>query len=307
MDNFPIDMKRDVNRYQYIFIGGILSEVLCKRSFGNYFQLNIEHLNTLGANHCFKYIPGSFKTAAQNSQEFKQYLIQQSKVYKKEIIIIAHSRGGQEALMTLLNNPAFMELNIVRHTFLIQSCLDGTPLINILLNGPTGFILNKIKSVVALQDGFYQNFYKKKIYKLTARQKRLFQERVHIIRTNQPNPKSVSPILKLGHHLLKKAGHHSDGLIPLDHQGFKYMKLKTLTYQADHSDFIIAKPMTLSPRSTKERFTDMLLDIIFTTHEKNQELEEFADCLYEALDVASKLAGRKNKSVIKAATSINEL
>lgn len=119
--------EKNLSQYNFVLIGGYMNEA----ARDHYLVYNAEFLKKLGAGGATTLFPSSFASVGNN----RKYLADKfNEIYQagggKPLILIGHSKGGLEALATLLAYPQFVENKIVASAIIVQSPLLGNAYID---------------------------------------------------------------------------------------------------------------------------------------------------------------------------------
>jgi pimeloyl-ACP methyl ester carboxylesterase len=120
----PAKVSRNARRFQYVFIGGFLSE----RIFG-YFAQNTKELKARSVPKDFVHFisPSSHNSVTENAEAVRDRFEEIADRGPEKLVVIAHSRGACDALAFALENPDFVKDHI-EAMFLIQGPFGGSGL-----------------------------------------------------------------------------------------------------------------------------------------------------------------------------------
>lgn len=242
------------NIYQFLFLGGILGEVLEKKYIGNYLKENCDLFKENGINNTtYKTLP-SKRSAKDNSIILLSLIEKLVRKTTKKIIIFAHSKACLEVLLALKADHELFKKS-VHKIILTQPPLKGAPY----------FKSYHSKILDRVWPGFScltQNYYKEDIQDVLIKNPKYesyIEENLLIIKGYKENFKNVSWIIKLPYSLCRSLGDHSDGLVRIQDQEIEIEKYNSILLQLDHSDLYCSNRLSnLSKASRKEVFTKLL-------------------------------------------------
>jgi hypothetical protein len=244
----------NLERYQFVFVGGILGEMLKLNFVASYFEDSKNILKALGAQETYIFQPNSLFTAEENSQAFVSYLNQLFKTNQKKIVLICHSKGCLEALASLVHYPAIME-RIVQKVFCVQPPFKGSAL--------TEFYSQTYKVSSKLWPGLRslgRDAVQAMLKEIPAAQKKMIEHKMIIVKGAKPE--KIAWILKVSHKKLAKRGVVSDGLLSLDDQELEGYNLSQLTIPMDHSDLFTSKVITRASMQFKTQVLSNLMLLV---------------------------------------------
>jgi pimeloyl-ACP methyl ester carboxylesterase len=122
--DIPPAVEKAAQRYQYVFVGGFMSERL-----STYFQQNAHDLRSRGVplRSIHFVFPSSEGTIEENSGLVSDAFRKIARDDPGKLVVIAHSRGACDALAFALRNPEFVAER-VEAMFLVQGPFGGTGL-----------------------------------------------------------------------------------------------------------------------------------------------------------------------------------
>lgn len=123
--DFSITRRRQVDEFSYLLVAGYGNEL----GRGHYFHENASALREMGASAVEIFFPSSKRSAADNIELLRARILQLYESTGKPVVIFGHSKGGLEALATLLSNPKLVTDGHVANAVLIQSPVGGNTLI----------------------------------------------------------------------------------------------------------------------------------------------------------------------------------
>jgi pimeloyl-ACP methyl ester carboxylesterase len=132
------DLSRDealamyLGTHTLVFVGGFLNEIARFWPAGNYFRQNIRAVREVdAAARAYKVFPPSSRGFERNVAFLMERCIQAyQEGGRRPLIIIGHSKGGAEALLTVLRHPDLVLGGMVDDVVLVQAAIGGSPLAN---------------------------------------------------------------------------------------------------------------------------------------------------------------------------------
>jgi hypothetical protein len=248
-------LKNEANQYQYLFLGGIIGEVLSLPFVGNYLKVNRSILKSLGIETTEHLTLNSFNAAHENAEELASVIAQLFKKHEKPLIILGHSKACLELVCCMMDYlPIFQEA--VKKVICVQPPFKGSSIFE---------KYNFLKlaypfwpGLRCLSENFYTKLYFEKIPSDSTLQAYLNNHLI-VIKAYKTNSKDVSWIIRPSHLIMKKAGHQNDGLVKLKDQILPHAIYHELNLEMDHSDLFTSK--LLSRRSDEFR-KNVMVDLI---------------------------------------------
>ena len=264
-----------VQSVQFLFVGGILGEVLSLPGGGSYFKTNIDYIKKEYKNpHCYRYMPPSPNKTSHNAQKIlnKIKLIYQKN--KKPVVIIAHSKGCQECLYLALIENEIFKSKVLGIAF-IQGSFLGSSLIEILLGKVektssfysfSGKLLKHIPAINDLRTGAMYEEFKTLVDRLSEQERGLLERRLLNIISVHQKDKRLAHILKLGFSYYENLyALESDGLVSREQQQIPFLKVRNIEFKGDHSFLFTSWPVASSTSSQRKEETDRLLGEIIAS------------------------------------------
>jgi len=238
----------ELNRYQYLFLGGILGEALEKKYIGNYLVENCEELKKLGVlNTTYKTL-SSKKSAKENAKTLLEILNNHYQKHKKKIILFAHSKACLEAILAIKENKK-VYTEIVEKTILTQPPLKGAPYFN---KGFTKVLDKTWPGFSCLTKDYYKNEIEEVLIHDQSL-KEYIRKNILVIKGYKDNISDVSWIIKLPFLMCKTLGDYSDGLVRLKDQGLEREYYQTITLNIDHSDLYCSTKLSNISSNTRNK------------------------------------------------------
>lgn len=262
--------------HQILFVGGFMGEFLVNPFIGRYFKSNIEFLrNQYQIDDIETFMPSSLKTIWDNAERLKDVIFNlYLRNRNKKIIIFAHSKGGAEALMSLLRFPEILKSDVIAKVIIFQGCINGTALVDILTNHRETHILSPLKNVQkilsrftfleCMQQDYYRWYYEQRFSQLDEELRTKFHSIMLIILGTKDSTKEASLFVKITHTLLNKISGENDGILDYESQRLDIFEgIKHIRVNADHGEFVTSWPFSKASTSEKHIFTQMIFDHIF--------------------------------------------
>jgi len=123
-------LTRYLESHTVVFVGGFLNEYVRHRLTGSYFRQNIAALKeVLPGVATVRVFPPSRRGMADNVAWLRGELEGAwQRGGRRPLVVIGHSKGGAEALLTLLQHPDLASDGVVEDLVLIQSSVGGSPI-----------------------------------------------------------------------------------------------------------------------------------------------------------------------------------
>lgn len=123
-------LERYLESHTVVFVGGFLNEYVRHRLTGSYFRQNVAALKEVVPGVAtLRVFPPSRRGMADNVDWLRDRLEDAwRRGGRRPLVVIAHSKGGAEALLTLLQHPDLASDGVVEELVLIQSSVGGSPI-----------------------------------------------------------------------------------------------------------------------------------------------------------------------------------
>lgn len=257
--------------YNYLFLGGILGEILSLPFVGNYLKINLTILNHLGVpkEQLSQTTFSSFSSSEVNAKKILKACKQNFRKNGKKTIVVAHSKAGVEVLLCVLQDLAESKAYIHK-VICSQAPFRGSSLF--VNRQKTLFDLlsyNLLKSlcfipgVKCLDRDYYTDLISEQI--MTDKETRDFiQDHFLVIRSYKTNPAEVSWILKLSYLSMAKSNQYSDGLVTNRDQIIPYAKYREITLDIDHSDLFTSPLLSTKSNTFRTEYMVTLIDEVLS-------------------------------------------
>ncbi len=245
--------KKQLNEFQYLFLGGIVGEVLSLPFVSNYLNENERILRQKGVEDIKTMTLNSLLSAETNAQKLEKILENQYHLNQKKIILFAHSKGALETILCFKKNLNLFE-KTVHKVILVQPPFKGSELL-----GPRTGSLFKI-----VWPGLHclkKNHYSDSIESIFNHQHsddhiRFSKNSFLVIKGAKNKTRDVSWILKSPHSLYRFKNKKSDGLVDIHSQSLSNEDFMTsVSLEIDHSDLFCSNKLSnLSDKKREELF-----------------------------------------------------
>jgi hypothetical protein len=237
------------DQYQYLFMGGILGELLRMPFIGGYFSENKKTLIKLGVpKDQIKIINlNSFKCAESNAITLKNIIQKMYAQHKKKIVVVSHSKGCLEIVLSLTDHFNQLEHKIQR-VICANPAFNGSELFNKRQNHwydrVSYWILKTSQYLMpgarCLKPQTYTSYLENAI-KNDDRLKKFIQKNLLVIKGAKQDNTDVSWIIRLSHKVMDIGGMPNDGLMPIKDQHIPNTKYQEVSLEIDHSDLFNTK------------------------------------------------------------------
>jgi hypothetical protein len=244
-------LKSEANNFHYIFLGGILGEILELSIVGNYLKENEKILKEMGMDHVNYYTLNSINSAHKNSKKLLDILSTHFLKTNKKFIIFAHSKACLEVLVALKRNFNFFN-NCVERIICVQPPFQGSETLEIPVLNP---LLKAWPGLNSLRKNFYSELFQEELVNNPERHAYM-KERLLVIKAYKRNSRDVTWILRPVHFVMKRTGNKSDGLLKLSEQEIEGAQYSEVVMEMDHSDLFTSTK--LSKKNNEFRKTMMI-------------------------------------------------
>lgn len=277
-----MNKKQFIRNHQFLFIGGILGELLSLPGGGSYFKTCMRVIENRYENPlCFRYMPPTPNKSSLNAKKIKEKVEDLYRANQKPVIIISHSKGCQECLYLALSAPELFDQKLKGVTF-VQGSFLGSSLIEILLGEKrelssfykvTGSILKLIPAIQDLRLNAMSREFKNLSQSLSDLERSQLEAKMLNIKSVFKKGQKLAWILKLGHFYYSQYFKvESDGLVSYDQQTLPFLTVKTIEFTGDHSHLFTSWPIASSNLSDREAKTEKLLEAIYKQFSSDQAI-----------------------------------
>ncbi|MFP5490479.1 MAG: hypothetical protein ACLGG0_03215 [Bacteriovoracia bacterium] len=256
-----------LDHYQYLFVGGILGELLALPFVGSYFKETQEILREQGARHVEIYFPNSYRSAEDNARDLAREVLRLYRLNGKKVILFCHSKACLEAVLALLDCPGLFKKS-VHKIFCIQPPFKGSSLTEKQPGLARSRVVNR---VYRASSKVWPALRSLKKDRYTARFENLAQTRpdlaalmtdkVVAVKGAKYQIDKVAWVLKISHGLLWQSGEETDGLLSMRDQEMPGFKVREVKIPMDHSDLFTSKNISNESLQFKTDILEKLLTL----------------------------------------------
>ncbi len=232
-------LRTEANRFQYVFMGGILGEILELPVVGNYLRENEKILRELGVQDIHTMTLSSFNSAHRNAGKLMEVLRSKYATSEKKFIIFSHSKACLEVLLALGKEFDFFR-SAVERIICVQPPFKGSEVLEAPILKP---LLKAWPGLASLTKDCYTEFFQRELVAVPERSAFL-RDRVTVIRTFKARSRDVAWAIRPFHYVMKRAGARSDGLLTLDEQTISRAPYRELVLEMDHSDLFTSSRLS---------------------------------------------------------------
>lgn len=257
-----------VDQYQYLFVGGILGELLALPFVASYFQDARAELAERGAQDVGILYPNSFQSAEDNARAILRDLAERVRRTPKKLVLFCHSKACLEVVLALAEDSDFFRAH-VHKVFCVQAPFKGSSL----TAAQPGVRRSRIVSGVfrttarvwpglrSLEKDHFTPFFER-LARTRPDMVELMRETVISVRGTKSQRENVAWILKASHGLLWRSGSQTDGLLTLGDQELPGFSVPQVELEMDHSDLFTSRLISTEGRSFR---TDALTKLLSLT------------------------------------------
>lgn len=247
-------LKSDANEYQYLFLGGILGEILELPFVGNYLKVNKDILEKEGITHIDYKTLSSLRSAHKNAIELNEIIESKFIRNKKKLIIFCHSKACLEVLLALKRDVLLFK-KTVHKIICVQPPFMGSAMMG---SFPIRQMSKAWPGLKSLNKDFYTEFFQTEIVNNEEKHEYI-QNHLLVVRSYRARSRDVSWIIRPSHFVMKRTGTVTDGLVSFEEQVIPNAKYKEQVMEMDHSDLFTSG--ILSGMSADFR-KNMMVDLI---------------------------------------------
>jgi hypothetical protein len=257
-------LKSNVNDFQYLFLGGIIGEVLSLPFVGNYLKVNKKILTQMGVETINCHTLNSYKSAQDNAKTLATMIKVLHKKHRKPLVIFGHSKACLELILSMMDHfPLFQ--SYVKQVICVQPPFQGSSVFeryNFLKH------LNPYwPGLKCLEPEHYSDHFADNLINNSEFQSYL-KKSFLVVRAYKSSSRDVSWIIRPSHFVMKRLGHDNDGLVKLRDQRIPFADYKEVVMEMDHSDLFTSS--LLSNRDDQYRKEVMVQLINFSIEQEVQ-------------------------------------
>lgn len=224
-------LKSDANNYQYLFLGGILGEILELPFVGNYLKVNKEILEKEGITDIDYRTLSSLRSAHKNAIELNEIIESKFIRNKKKLIIFCHSKACLEVLLGLKRDVLLFK-KTVHKIICVQPPFKGSTMMGSL---PLKQVSKIWPGLNSLNKDFYTEFFQDEIVNNEEKHSYI-KNHLIVVRGYRKRSRDVSWIIRPSHFVMKRTGTMTDGLVSYEEQVIPNAEYKEHSMEMDHSD-----------------------------------------------------------------------
>lgn len=247
-------LKSDANQYQYLFLGGILGEILELPFVGNYLKVNKEILQKEGITDIDYKTLSSLRSAHTNAIELNEIIESKFIRNKKKLILFCHSKACLEVLLALKRDVLLFK-KTVHKIICVQPPFMGSSMMN---SFPVRQISKAWPGLKSLNKNFYADFFQAEIVGNKEKHEYI-QNHMVVVRSYRSRSRDVSWIIRPSHFLMKRTGTVTDGLVSFEDQVIPNAKYEEQVMEMDHSDLFTSGILS---GMTSEFRKNLMVDLI---------------------------------------------
>jgi hypothetical protein len=242
-----------------------------------YFTLNVEILESLGAGAVTRLFPSSLVSVRRNREYLaKKFFDAYTGHGIKPLIIIGHSKGGLETLATLLAYPQFVEQGIVSQAILVQSPLMGNA-----FNDRQGLVGRTISNFLSVSPGHFSlgtaeinSMIEDRIDRLPRTTRSRLSRAVSYVVSSEA-PERHSRALRLSNRALK-IDIDFDGLVAKLDMWIPNFGTVIGDLKADHIEYVLGKELLLGERFDPEKIKAFTTSLVLNAFQnQNGDSREY--------------------------------
>jgi hypothetical protein len=264
-------LRPEANDYQYLFLGGIMGEILSLPFVGNYLKVNRGILRTLGVKNIECMTLNSYKSALDNAKSVTVLINRLYKKHKKPLVIMGHSKACLEIIISMTENlPVFQEK--VKKVICVQPPFQGSSVFekyNFLKHANPFW-----PGLKCLEHKHYSDLFTEKLVSNKDAQDYM-RDNLLVIRGFKADSRNVSWIIRPSHFLMKRTGHHNDGLVKLKDQIIPFAEYKEIVMDMDHSDMFTSTLLSTRGDDYRQKVMSDLINWVIDSEVPSAINQEF--------------------------------
>lgn len=264
-------LRPEANDYQYLFLGGIMGEVLALPFIGNYLKVNRRILRNLGVKDIECVTLNSYKSAHDNTETLINVINRLYKKNKKPLVIMGHSKACLELVISMIDHlPVFQEK--VKKVICVQPPFKGSSVFE-----KYDFLKHANPywpGLKCLEANHYSELFAEKLVTNDEAQSYM-RENLLVIRGYKANTRNVSWIIRPSHFVMKRTGHYNDGLVKLKDQVIPFAEYKEIVMDMDHSDMFTSTLLSTRSDDYRKKLMSDLINWVIDSEVPTATDQEF--------------------------------
>lgn len=244
------------NDYQYLFLGGIIGEVLALPFVGSYLKVNKKILQEGGIKQVECLTLNSYKSAADNAHTLATIIKRLHKKHQKKLIIMGHSKACLELMLSLMDHLPLYQEN-VHKVICVQPPFQGSSIFE------KYDFLKPINTywpgLKCLEANHYSELFAEQLIPNQELQKYM-RDKLLVIRAYKSHSREVSWIIRPSHFVMKRTGFENDGLVKLKDQMIPFAEYKEIVMEMDHSDLFTSSLLSNRDNEFRKKMMVQLIN-----------------------------------------------
>lgn len=254
-------LNSNANDYQYLFLGGILGEILELPFVGNYLKENKAILEEEGLTDVDYKTLSSLRSAHRNARELNELIESKYLKNRKKIILFCHSKACLEVMVAIKRDVLLFQ-KMVHRVICVQPPFQGSSMMNTF---PLKQATKAWPGLKSLSQNFYSDFFQEELVKNEEKHEYI-KKHLLVIRSYRSRSRDVSWIIRPSHFIMKRTGNLGDGLVNYEEQIIPNAEYEEKVMEMDHSDLFTSG--ILSNMSSEFR-KGLMHDLVNSSLESN--------------------------------------
>jgi thioredoxin-related protein len=260
-------MLKEVHNFQYLFLGGILGEILSLPFVGNYLRVNkkIFMENGVEGKDIHYTTLSSFKSACDNANTLRDLIQRLYLQNDKKIILMAHSKACLETFLCLTQH--FEEIKPFIHKVIcVSPPFRGSTLFekrnNHWYDGISYNVIHAAKKVMPGARCLNREYYTEQLEQdINSNEeiKSFVKDNVLVVKSYKETTKKVAWVIKPSHQAMQLHGKDNDGLLTLCDQELPNVTYDEVTLKIDHSDLFTSRLLSNNCNNFRTVFMSRIL------------------------------------------------
>jgi pimeloyl-ACP methyl ester carboxylesterase len=285
------ESTREVLQNRHVlFVPGIMNEFVM--GLANYFSATRYVVEKEFGSKTSFFWSSSRLSIADNSEKLYQKIRYLHEATGKPIILVGHSKGGAEALLTVLKHPHLILSHTVDRVVLIQAAIGGSYLascdgylFNLPQKGLEWFFYSGITSVSCEQarerfehglnwfETYLNHLYGDIGEDIVRKKWELISDKIFYVRS-YARPQELSVGLRIVSQFIQKNLYdfgNNDGIIMSDHQKLPGIGIDLGLIRSDHMELTVSGIFSRASERDRRAFTRALFEQIFQYGDEGEE------------------------------------